>query len=146
MTEEATSSGKAWLVYDGECPFCSSYVKLVRIRESIGQLHLLDARTTHPVVDEVQEAGFDLDLGMVLKIGDRFYHGADCMHVLAKLSTRSGIINKINGAIFRSEVAARVIYPILRTGRNITLRLLGRRKISGARPIDAHRQQDSTIS
>jgi predicted DCC family thiol-disulfide oxidoreductase YuxK len=75
-----SSSGEAWLVYDGECPFCSTYVRLLRFRQSVGTVHLIDARDGGPLVDELAAAGFDLDEGMALKMGGRVYHGSDCVH------------------------------------------------------------------
>lgn len=126
----ATTGGEAWLVYDGECPFCSAYVRYVRLRESVGRLHLVDARLPHPAADEARALGLDLDEGMALKLGGRFYHGADCINVLAMLSTRSGPFNQLNAAIFRSPAASRCLYPLLRAGRNLALRLLGRRKLA----------------
>lgn len=125
---------EAWLVYDGECPFCSAYVRYVRVRESVGRLHLVDARRPHPVADEARALGLDLDEGMALKLGQRFYHGADCINVLAMLSTGSGPFNRLNAAIFRSPVASRNLYPILRAGRNLALRLLGRGKLAAPAP------------
>jgi predicted DCC family thiol-disulfide oxidoreductase YuxK len=127
---KAFPGGEAWLVYDGECPFCSAYVRYVRVRESLGRLHLVNAREPHPVVDEIRGRGLDLDEGMVLKLGDRFYHGADCVNVLAMLSTASGPFNRLNAAIFRSPTASRYLYPVLRAGRNAALHLLGRRKLA----------------
>ena len=60
------------LVYDGDCPACNYYSKLARIRKSVGQLILVDAREGGPVMDEITAAGLDIDQGMVLKVGDRF--------------------------------------------------------------------------
>jgi predicted DCC family thiol-disulfide oxidoreductase YuxK len=118
------------IVYDGQCPFCSRYVKLVRLRESLGQVRLVNAREGGPLVDELQRAGVDLDEGMALKLDGRLYHGHDCIHMLALLSTPSSAFNRLNAALFRSPRAARLLYPVLRTGRNAALRLLGRSKIS----------------
>lgn len=128
------SEPKAWIIYDGQCPFCSRYVDLVRLRESLGRVELVDARHGGPIVDEVVSAGLDLDDGMVLKMGDRLYHGDECIHMLALLSTPSGAFNRVNGAIFRSRTASRLLYPFLRTGRNATLRLLGRSKMNRPAP------------
>ena len=133
----ALPGGEAWLVYDGECPFCSAYVRYLRVRESLGKVHLVNARDGHPVVDEIRARGLDLDEGMVLKLGDRYYHGADCINVLALLSTGSGPFNRLNAAIFRSPAASRWLYPLLRSGRNLALRLLGRGKL--AAQDQAHR-------
>lgn len=120
---------EAWVVYDGECPFCTAYVRLLRLRESAGRVHLVDARLGGPVVEEIARAGLDLDEGMALKIGGRIYHGDDCIHALALLSGDVGLFNRINAWVFRSPARARVLYPLLRAGRNTALRLLGRRKL-----------------
>jgi predicted DCC family thiol-disulfide oxidoreductase YuxK len=123
------SKGEAWLVYDGECPFCSAYVSYLRVRDSIGILHLINARDGGAIVEEIRQANIDPDEGMVLKFNNRFYHGADCIHVLAYLSSPSTWFNRINAAIFQSHSLSFFLYPILRLGRNLVLRILGRRKI-----------------
>jgi predicted DCC family thiol-disulfide oxidoreductase YuxK len=118
-----------WLVYDGDCPFCSAYVRHVRLREVV-RLTLIDAREGGPEVREIVDAGLDLDEGMVLKIGGRLYHGDECIHALALLSSPSGVFNRFNKVIFSSRWMSRVLYPVLRAGRNLTLRLLGRSKVN----------------
>jgi predicted DCC family thiol-disulfide oxidoreductase YuxK len=120
----------AWLVYDGDCPFCSRYVTLVRLRKSLGRVELVNAREGGPIVDEVRQAGLDLDDGMVLKLGERYLHGAECIHALALMTGPSDLFNRVNAALFRSPRLARFLYPILRTGRNATLRLLGRERLA----------------
>lgn len=127
----AEADQQAWLVYDGDCPFCRRYVQYVRVRRSVS-LRLVNAREGGPLVDEVRRAGLDLDGGMVLKMGDRYYHGADCIHVLALLGSPSDAFNRVNAAVFRSERLSRLLYPVLRAGRNATLRLLGRSKVGSA--------------
>jgi len=122
-----------WVVYDGECPFCSAYVRMVRLRK-LANVHLLDAREAHPVVDELKARGFDLDEGMALKIGDAIYHGDECVHRLALLSGPSGLFNRFNFWVFRNEKRAKALYPALRAGRNLALRLLGKRRINDAEP------------
>jgi len=117
------------LVYDGECPFCSAYVKLIRLRDAVGAINLIDARQGGPLVDEMVKANIDLNQGMVLKLNGRYYHGADCINMLALLSTPSSAFNRLNAAIFRSKAMSRVLYPVLRLGRARVLRILGRSKI-----------------
>ncbi|RSK38349.1 DUF393 domain-containing protein [Rhodovulum iodosum] len=118
-----------WLLYDGDCPFCSRYVALVRIRDAVGPLRLINAREGGPEFDEVMAKGLDLDGGMVLKLSGQFYHGQDSIHALALLSAATGPISRFNGWVFRSRTRAAVLYPVLRAGRNMTLRLLGRKRI-----------------
>jgi predicted DCC family thiol-disulfide oxidoreductase YuxK len=118
------------IVYDGECPFCSRYVALVRLREAIGPVMLQDARNGGPLVDDLRRRGYDLDQGMVLLHAGVIHFGADCMHRLALMSTRSTLFNRIHAAIFRRPRLARFLYPILRAGRNLVLRLLGRNPLA----------------
>ncbi len=118
------------IVYDGECPFCSRYVALLRLKAAFGDVQLVDARSDHPAVGRLVEAGIDLDEGMALIQGDRIYHGDDCIHRLALMSTPSTLFNRLNVAIFSSPTASRILYPFLRAGRNTALALLGRKKIA----------------
>jgi|SRR5690606_17817674 len=131
MSEAVDSDGLV-LVYDGECPVCSTYVRYMRIRESVGDLTLINARDGGDWVQKIRAAGYDLDEGMVLVYGGRIYHGADCINMLALLSSSSGLFNRFNATIFRHKGLSRVLYPVLRFGRNTLLRLLGRKKLEAS--------------
>ncbi len=126
------STDVTYLVYDGDCPFCSVYVEYVRVKESVGVFELVNAREGGSVVDDVIKHDFDLDEGMVLIMNGQYYHGHDCINHLALLSTSSGFFNRINAFIFRSPTVSRVLYPVLRFGRNIVIRLLGRKKFTAS--------------
>lgn len=118
-----------WLVYDGECPFCTAYVKLVRLRETVGQVRLVNARDGGAEVAMIAAAGLDLDEGMVFNMDGRLLHGEDAIHALALLTTDSGAFNRLSRWVFQSESRARALYPALRNGRNLALKLLGREKL-----------------
>ena len=120
---------KNYILYDGDCPFCTNYVTLVKLREAIGPIDLLNAREHPELVAEYTQKGYNLDKGMILKLEGEVYFGADCIHSLALLSTQSDAFNKITSFIFSSPCLSRCLYPVLRCGRNLTLRLLGRRSI-----------------
>ncbi|GGX77226.1 hypothetical protein GCM10007160_00520 [Litchfieldella qijiaojingensis] len=127
------------LIYDKQCPFCDHYCRLVRLRESVGSLILVDAREDTEVMDEITEAGLDIDQGMVLKMDGRLYYGDDAIHVLALLSSRSSVFNRLNFWAFRSAKRARLLYPMLRGCRNFLLKLLGKTKINNlSRPDNTH--------
>ncbi len=118
------------LVYDRQCPVCEAYCRLVRVRESVGPLTLIDARADSEVMAEITGRGFDVDQGMVLKLDERLYYGADAIHALALIGTRSGVFNRLNHWIFRSERRSRLLYPFLRALRNLLLKILRRTKIN----------------
>ncbi|MBR9865397.1 MAG: DUF393 domain-containing protein [Rhodobacteraceae bacterium] len=117
------------IVYDGDCPFCARYVRFIRLKDTVGDVDLVDARSDDPAVGQVRATGVNLNDGMALIDGDRIYFGDECIHRLALMSTPSGLFNRINAAVFRSPTLSRLLYPVLKTGRAITLRLLGRRPI-----------------
>ena len=33
-----------WIAYDGECPFCSAYLQMVRLRDAVGPVALINVR------------------------------------------------------------------------------------------------------
>ncbi|AFJ02519.1 hypothetical protein Q7C_1369 [Methylophaga frappieri] len=98
----------------------------MNIRDSVGELTLIDARQHPDKVSVLQKKGFDLDAGMILKVEEQYYLGAEAMHVLALLSSRSGVFNRLNYWLFRSKWLAKILYPVLRGGRHLLLKLLGR--------------------
>lgn len=118
-----------WIVYDGECPFCTQYVKLVRLRETVGVVKPINAREDHPVVRYVRAKGIDLNQEMALVTKGEVMAGPDVIHRLALLSTGSGFFNGLMSKMFASKGLTRFMYPIMRTGRNTTLFLMGRKKI-----------------
>ena len=130
MPLQADTAREVLLIYDGECPLCDAYCRAARIRESLGTLQLVDARQPGAVVDELTRKGLDIDQGMALKVGATLYYGADAICALALLSTRSGIFNRCNYWLFQSGSRSHLLYPLLRSCRNLLLKLLRRTKIN----------------
>jgi len=118
------------LVYDGECPACNNFSQVVRIRQDVGDLKIVDARQDSVIRDEVTQSGLDLDQGMVLKMGRQLFYGADALHALALISSRSGMFNRANYWIFKSKRLSRFLYPVLRFFRNLLLKVLHKTKIN----------------
>ncbi len=122
------------LIYDKECPACDNYCRMVRIRQSLGQLRIINARDNTDAMQEITLRGLDIDQGMVLKMGEQLYYGSDAIHTLALISSRSGLFNRLNHWIFKSEKRSKMLYPILRFCRNFLLKCLGKTKINNLNP------------
>ncbi|MDX5406345.1 MAG: DUF393 domain-containing protein [Chromatiaceae bacterium] len=118
------------LIYDKDCPACNAYCQLVRIRQSVGDLTLINAREGSAILRELTAQGLDIDQGMVLKMGDKLYYGSDAIYMLSLLSSRSGLFNRLNYHLFKSRKVANWLYPVLRACRNMLLKLLRKRKIN----------------
>ena len=120
---------KVQIVYDGECPFCNNYCKLIRIKETTGDVELVDARAGSDIMKEITALGMDIDDGMVVKINDQIYYGADAINMLSLISSRSGLFNRLNYHMFKSKKISKILYPILRDCRNVALWILGKSRI-----------------
>ena len=113
-----------WLVYDGECPICHAYCIRARIQDSVGRLHLVDARQPGPLMDEITAAGLDSDQGMVVKVDGVLYYGPEAMRVLTLMATRAGWFNRVSRWFFGGS-RSRIWYPVGKAFRNVLLRALG---------------------
>jgi hypothetical protein len=71
---------------------------------------------------------------MVLKMGDKFYYGADAINALALISSRSDLFNHINHWLFRSKRRADFIFPVMMKFRKIMLKLSGKPDIENLGP------------
>ncbi|MDA1091533.1 MAG: DCC1-like thiol-disulfide oxidoreductase family protein [Proteobacteria bacterium] len=128
---ETVSSDDEWgLVYDWQCPACNLYCHQLCARETGGRFRLINARDNPEVMKEITARGFDIDQGMILKINNQFYYGAEAIHTLALISSPSTVFNRLNIWIFRSRRRSELLYPVLRACRNFLLKLLRRTKIN----------------
>jgi predicted DCC family thiol-disulfide oxidoreductase YuxK len=117
------------VIYDGQCIFCSSYIKLMRLRASAGRVLLLDARQGNLANRVNATLGLDLDEGMLVLFGDRAYWGADGMHILGTLTSQSNRWNTAMAFIFRRRWLSRFLYPPLKICRLLALFALRRPRL-----------------
>jgi predicted DCC family thiol-disulfide oxidoreductase YuxK len=118
-----------WLVYDGDCPFCSRYVDYVETLAAVPGLALISARAPRAEVAAAIAAGFDLDRVMVLRLEERWFAGEAAMAELARRARRHRRWNHLVARVLSLPAVGAALYRVLVTGRLLTLRLLGRSKI-----------------
>jgi predicted DCC family thiol-disulfide oxidoreductase YuxK len=121
------------IAYDGECPFCTRFVALYRIRRNVGKVVLTDVRERPDLLTRFAREGLDINAGMVVLWRGRTYHGADSVQLLALLSAEEGLFARINRMLFLNRRVAGMVYPLLVRGRKLTLRAMGRRLIETPR-------------
>lgn len=118
------------IVYDGECPFCSRFVALYRIRENVGRVELVDARQHPEMVQDLRARGYEINDGMIAIWRGRYYYGEESASLMAMLSAESGAFARINRMLFTNPRLAAKVYPVLVRGRKLALALLGRKLIA----------------
>lgn len=119
-----------FLLYDGDCPACSAYVAMARLRQLYPDLRIMSARTEPALVAELRRQGYEINEGMVLSLDGTVYFGADATRMIAVLGRSSPSYWRRAALGFLGTAPwARPLYPWLNRGRQLLLRLLGRRLI-----------------
>ncbi|HEX4271745.1 MAG TPA: DCC1-like thiol-disulfide oxidoreductase family protein [Rhizomicrobium sp.] len=122
--ETAGTPGRpALVIYDGDCVFCQNYVKFVKLKEAVGPVELLDARSGDPRLSHYWVQGYDLNEGMLFVYRGRVYHGHDAVNMLALLSSNSSVFNRLNQMLLSNRKVAAAVYPLLKLGRRLVLAL-----------------------
>ena len=84
---DTDTAPRNFLLYDGDCPFCTNYVRMVQLRKAVGPVELLDMRQHPELVAYFRDRGYDLNDGMLLRLDGHIYWGADCVNRLALSSS-----------------------------------------------------------
>lgn len=126
-------TNKIYFVYDGKCPLCQMGASLYKIKQSVGELETIDARSQHDhqIMQEVNEAGLNVDEGMVIKYQDKLYQGEEALHLMATLGADTDLFNKINNQLYKNKTIAKLSYPFMKVARNVALKFKGVGKING---------------
>jgi predicted DCC family thiol-disulfide oxidoreductase YuxK len=120
------SNSENIIFYDGDCIYCKKYAELVRLRESLGMVKLVNLRDDPEAVKILRGAGFEPNEGMAFVTGEALHWGSDAVLALALLSRSTGVVNSVQKTIFRNKFMSKTIYPVLKLGRSVTLRLRGK--------------------
>jgi predicted DCC family thiol-disulfide oxidoreductase YuxK len=105
LGRELAKDSRIAIVYDGDCPFCSTYVTMTRLRNAVGTPTLLNARERPDVVKALAEQDASLDMGLAVYYQGGIYTGGDAMHVLALLTTPVDFANRL-AAVEAAELRA----------------------------------------
>ena len=126
------------IVYDGECPLCRNYARLVKLDENVESVDLVDARQMSPIRQQLTDQGYDLDRGMAVQADNQLFFGADALTALACVSRRSDWFNRACYQLFRSRAISVLIYPSLRGVRNLVLWVMNIPKIKNLKKDDGN--------
>lgn len=120
-----------WLVYDGDCPFCAATARMYRLKKSVGDLQVVNAREAGDmeIMQAITAAKLDLNEGIVAMFNGRLYHGAEALHLLALLGSDKDWLNRLNAVLFQNRQTVRFAYPAMKFLRNAVLKLMGRTPI-----------------
>jgi predicted DCC family thiol-disulfide oxidoreductase YuxK len=130
LARELANNSRIVIVYDGDCPLCSTYVAMTRLKNAVGTPTLINARERPDLVKALAAEGLDLNEGMAVYYQGRTYAGAKAVHLLALLTTPVDFANRLSAALLGRRAIAVWSYPLLRAGRNFLLWLRNRPQLA----------------
>ena len=125
VADSCGPNSQAVLLYDGLCPLCAVYCHALQAGDGGARLVLTDGRSPSKMRADVEAAGLDLDEGFVLIWGKRYYHGAEALHALTRLSEGGDLFSRLNRFLFRNLRICRAVYPAFEAYRAVILWILG---------------------
>ena len=130
--ERAEPAGESaqgdFLLYDGECPFCSFYARKSGFKTPDGQpLALIDANRAPELLEELGREGCEVEEGMVLVVDGRRYQGAEAMTALEAMTSETGWFGRFSGWFASNRERVRAFYPWFQRLRRAALWVKGRR-------------------
>jgi predicted DCC family thiol-disulfide oxidoreductase YuxK len=131
LAHELAQDSRIVVVYDGDCPLCNAYVRMTRLSKAVGRPTLVNARERPELIQALTESGVNLDEGMAVYYQGRVYVGSEAVNLLALLTTPVDFANRVTAAMLGWRALARALYPLLRAGRNVLLKLKGKPQLSG---------------
>jgi predicted DCC family thiol-disulfide oxidoreductase YuxK len=130
LAQELAQGSRVVVVYDGDCPLCNTYVHMTRLSKAVGIPTLVNARERPELVKALAVKGIHLDEGIAVYYQGRIYAGSDAVNLLALLTTPVNIANRLAATVLGYPAVARAIYPLLRAGRNVLLKLKGKPQLA----------------
>jgi predicted DCC family thiol-disulfide oxidoreductase YuxK len=118
------------IVFDGECPACRMYFAIQQLQKDGLGVRMIDARADRAVVESYSRRGINLDRDFVVEFRGRSYPGAEGIALLAGLGHRRSLLRKVNAALFGHPALAGLIYPVLRQGRILLMRMRGTSRLA----------------
>jgi hypothetical protein len=123
--------GESYLLYDGDCPACRSYVALARLRQHFPDISVLDARREPDLVAALRGRGFEINDGMVLCLGGVIHFGPEATRMIGVMQRPvAALAPRLVLAFIGTAPWSRRLYPILNGARQMLLRFLGRKLIA----------------
>ena len=119
----------SFILYDGECPFCSSFVNLARVREVVNEMRLLNAREHPELVAFYRSEGMEINDGMIVSVAGSIFYGAEAVRVLSELTGSKGLFRILLQISFSGTARAKFLYPLLVFGRRLWFRITFKKMI-----------------
>ena len=113
------------IIYDGNCPFCSDFVKISNLKKSYADVRFHNARESgDPLVVQLKSAGYQLNDGMIVMAGEEVLYGAEAARFIVRGGS-GGHRFALYKSLLRNKHLSKLFYPILVFLRKLYFRMTG---------------------
>ena len=116
------------IYYDGECPYCVSYQKVIDIKKKYS-FEIKDARLHPKEIANFKDQGYKIEDGILMIFKDEIIQGAEALRRIDLLTEKRTTISKLYALIIRLSFFGYIIYPLVKIIRIITLKIMGIKRI-----------------
>ena len=102
---------KITLYYDKQCPFCSNYANLLKLKENF-EITLKDARKNLDEISLVCE-NLDINDGFIVVYENHCFQGAKALEFLNSAVDKTTILGKLHFFFAYENVFSKFLYKIL---------------------------------
>ena len=115
---------KLILYYDKQCPFCSKYANLLKIKENF-EITLKDARNN---LDEISVLCENLNIndGFIVLYKDNCFQGSKALEFLNNAVDKTTLLGKLHFLFKYDNSLSHLLYKLLFILRKIILFILGK--------------------
>ena len=115
---------KLILYYDKQCPFCSKYANLLKLKENFEIIHK-DARQNLSQISLVC-GNLDINDGFIVVYKNDCFQGAKALHFLQSAVDKTTFLGKLHFFFAYENIFSKVLYRILFILRKFILFILRR--------------------
>lgn len=126
LLPSAVGRDEVLVIYDGQCPVCTSFVTRTQVLALGSSIRLVDARHSPGLVAGLRQAGFDLNATFLVATSQDIFVGSEAMSSLSRLDYTSKRWAYLLTATFGDGRRREWLYRLLTRLRRALLLLLGR--------------------
>ncbi len=113
-------------IYDGECPFCNHFAKLLELKSSLPNLRILDGRKNVSRLTTLFKEGYDLNNGAILIREGEILHGSKALNfICSQIKEPNDALLELLRLIFTSKKRSNLLFPFLLFARRLVLSIKG---------------------
>ena len=96
------------IYYDGDCYFCSNFVRKLELEKVYGQINLFSIRDDLAVKEKIQSLGFNINKGFLIEYNQKWYWG-DEAYKLVNINKKFDVMGVISKIPYRFLVLGRYV-------------------------------------